>query len=157
RADHHDRVNGIRRGLLDLLFGLAATISRLLAQLVLDMTFDCAPVSVERRDQLAICSDRPILLLPGGAGSSLLDAFGAVLELLEECLAAFAPRPCVVLMRGMHLLVTGRTSSAEERRYGEIFVRLSLPCRLAQPDVRPVCCSAGMASRCPRRRIGLHG
>src|SRR5690606_20275279 len=104
RADHHDRMYAVRGRLADLFFRLAATIYGLLAQLALDMTFNCAPVSIERRDQLAIRGDRPVLLLPGGAGSSLLDAVGIVLELLEEGLPILADGGWIVLIGGMQFL-----------------------------------------------------
>ena len=84
-ADHHDGANGIARrlqhvgcvGRLTGGFGLGLDLG-------LDDLFDDAPVAIERRDEIAACLKRPVLLAPGSPLGRLLHISGSSSSALKK-------------------------------------------------------------------------
>lgn len=126
-TDHHDGADGIARCLQDFSFrnrlsGRSGGRFCLGLNLLFDDLFDHAPIAVERVDELATFSDRPVLALPGGALGGLLHIGRIVGQRLEKGLPLVGNRRGILLVTRVKLLDIGRIRSVQEGRDQKLLV-----------------------------------
>ena len=87
---------------------------RLGGNLVADFLFGLGPLAVERGDQIAVRTQRPVRLLPGGAARAFDDVRLVVLQALEKLLPLGVDRGRVGLVFGVEVFDVGGVAAVEE-------------------------------------------
>ncbi|QTK80393.1 hypothetical protein AT6N2_C2847 [Agrobacterium tumefaciens] len=153
-ADHHDGANAVTGrlqhfGFADGLAGVGALGLSLCLNLLFDGLFDRGPIAVQCGNQVAICRDRPVGTLPGGALGRLLHIFRIIGQCLEEALPLRRHGRGILFVPGIELLDIGCIRAVQKRRDLKLLVRF-LPCHCVLADfsvrlldavraVRPAC------------------
>jgi len=131
-TDHHDGAHRIAGRLKHIGFarrlaGCGGGSLDLRLDLGFDGLLDHTPIAVERRDEVAIGGDRPVLALPGGTGGGFLYIGRVFGERLEEGLPFVGDGFRIVLVTRVELLDIGSVRTVEERRDLKLLVGF-LPC-----------------------------
>ncbi|MDT4861042.1 hypothetical protein FQZ97_956320 [compost metagenome] len=144
-ADHHDGANAVACSLCNLFrsqcgsrSGLGIAFSGLALQLVGHMLFNIGPVAIERRYQLAISLNWPVLAGPARALCVLAHIVGVVFQLREEIAPLCIDRVGIILILGVKFLDIIGIAAIEERGKGENVVGLFLPCHNLIRSLRSV-------------------
>ena len=138
-ADHHDGADAVTGrlkhfGRADGLAGIGALGLGFRLNLLLDGLLDRSPVAIKRGYQVAVCRDRPVGALPGGALGCLLHVFRIIGQRLEEALPLRRHGRGILFVPGIELLDIGCIRAVQKRRDLKLLVRF-LPCHCVLADL----------------------